>query len=190
MPIPLGVLAVAGAGAAGGGPAYELIQTFSLSGSSFTLSDIPQTYKHLQIRYVIKTDNNSTTDDINIRINGNTGSNYAFHNLRGTGSSVISTAVSPASFIGGQDGPMPVFGSGTGTTSMFASGVIDFLDYSSTSKTKVIRLLTGRTFTSNTRVSLSSGLFNSTSAATSMTFYSQNGANFASGSRLSLYGIR
>ena len=56
MPIPIGVLAQAGAGSAALTNDYFLIQTVeaNTNTSSVTFSNIPQTYKHLQIRHSIR----------------------------------------------------------------------------------------------------------------------------------------
>ena len=80
-PLPLGILALAGV--TGGGPAYELLESTTLSSgaSSVTFSGLSAyatDYKHLQIRAV--TQINKTTDTIEnvfVRLNGDTGANYA-----------------------------------------------------------------------------------------------------------------
>ena len=69
MPIPLGVLAVAGAGAAPSGPgAYELIETTLLSSAQkqITFSNLntySTTYEHLQIRASIRSNRTASNDD-------------------------------------------------------------------------------------------------------------------------------
>ena len=74
MPIPLGILAVAGAGA-GGGNSFDLLETTVLSSAastvSFTgLSGYTQ-YKHLQFRYVARTGTTtSTTSNIYFNLYG------------------------------------------------------------------------------------------------------------------------
>lgn len=183
MPFSLGFWAAAGAGGGGGATSMELIETVSLSGSSasVTFSSIPSTYTHLQVRITARTDNTSTRY-FWMRLNGDTGSNYAYHSLVGTGSVVTADV-------------------GTSTARMFASElqnntissaytglIVDIADYANTNKNKTVRKLWGLPGSVN-RVALSSGVWLSTSAVTSITFLT-NFDNFASGSRFSLYGIK
>ncbi len=73
------------AAAAGGG--MTLIQSLTLSGASTTSSSIPGTYKHLFI--VIKdVALASSSGDLNLRLNSDTGSNYFRTRLKVDGSTV------------------------------------------------------------------------------------------------------
>jgi hypothetical protein len=78
------------------------------------------------------------------------------------------------------------------TASVFASGAIDILDYTSATKNKTIRTLSGIDNNGDGTVQLGSGLCFATPAAiTSITFNVQSGsANFTQYSRFSLYGIK
>jgi hypothetical protein len=190
MPIPLGVLAVAGAGAAGGGGSFDLLQTtlISTNTASITFSSLNTLaagYAHLQIRITSRTSQNSGTDALALQINGDTGSNYAWHRLNGNGSTVASGAVTSQARIHA--------GSTTGnlaTANIFGASVIDLLDFGSSSKNKTIRTLNGVSMPDTPDIRLGSGVWLNTNAATSVTLFSLNGASFVSGSRLSLYGIR
>jgi hypothetical protein len=180
MPFGLGFFATTGAGAAAG--AYELIQSQVLgtSAASVTFSSIPQTYRHLQIRYVSQ---NSTSTVNQIQLNGDTGANYDWHILFGDGSNVFSSAVNNTTF---WQFVTPFTADGA---SFFGSGVLDILDYSSTSKNTTSRLLAGSVRGSSNQVRLLSGLWRNTAAVTSIAL-NANGNNFVSGSRFSLYGLR
>jgi hypothetical protein len=80
---PLGILSAAGAG--GVGATYELIESQILGSnqSSITFSSLAtyaSTYKHLQIRAAGKGSGNSFEEtNVNLRFNGDTGSNYSAH---------------------------------------------------------------------------------------------------------------
>jgi len=164
--------------------AYELISTAFLTSSSgaIAFTFIPATYKHLQIRYTAK--NSSTTTQMNITMNGITSGVYIRHSLLGNGSAVSSTASSTS-----QTAIQLVDSMARSTTaSAVAAGVIDILDYSSTSKNTTIRALYGMSDTL-TRVYLSSGLYNQTTAVSSLTLTASSGS-FTSLSRFSLYGIK
>jgi hypothetical protein len=180
MPIPLGVLAVAGAGAAGGGGSFDLLETTLITTNTtditFSSLNTYTEYKHLQIRAVIK--DSSTFSTMLVRFNADTGSNYSRHNLQGNGSTVTSGAqTSQTSIICG-------FADATN----YAALVMDILDFSSSNKNTTIRSLAG-TEGATDRINLYSGAFLNTAAVTSITILN-NGSNMASGSRLSLYGIK
>ena len=179
--IPLGILAASGGAALFG--SYDLIATANGTGSSgiIEFNSILADYEHLQIRYTAK--NTSSSVDINVRMNGATGTVYARHSLLGNGSTASSTAVSSETSIQMVDS----MASST-TTGLTSSGVIDILDYKNTSKNTTLRALYGQTGNIN-RIFLTSGLYNATTAVTSLDLIAASG-NFASISRFSLYGIR
>jgi len=185
MLIPLGILA---AQAPAVGDAYELISTqvLTANAASVTFSSIPQEYRHLQLRWVARS-SHSSVDRFNLRLNGNTGSNYAWHGLFGNGSAVSSsTGFFPTDLI-------QVFRQVSNRASVYSTGVIDITDYSSTSKNTITLGLSDSTDrdggTSTQGVELASGLFLSTAAVTSLQAFTGLG-NFVTGSRFSLYGIR
>jgi hypothetical protein len=191
MPIPLGVLAVAGAGGGGAaGNAYELIATEILSSSQASvtfsnLGDYSSIYEHLQLRYVAKSTRAGVAfSNGAMRINGDTGSNYNAHYLVGNGSAVSSGSVgsSTSMLIGNQPG-------GTFTTNAFAAGVFDLLDVYNTNKFTTVRCLSGHVGNDNA-VSLQSGLWRNTASVTSITILNWDSANLAANSRFSLYGMR
>ena len=182
MLIPFGILSAAGV--SGFSSDYELITTAFGTGSSgvITFSSIPQEYKHLQIRYTAK--NSSTATQMNITMNGITSGVYARHSLLGNG-----TAASSGNSTASQTSIQLVESMANSTTgNAVNAGVIDILDYTSTTKNKTIRALYGMA-DNLTRVYLSSGLYNQTTAVSSVTL-TASANNFASLSRFSLYGIR
>jgi hypothetical protein len=159
----------------------------SSSAASVTFSSIPQGFKHLQIRAIARTDRGFGNDTLGLRVNGDTGSNYARHILRGTGSSVVSGAVTSTSAWGIQS-----ISASSAETGNFAPVVVDLLDYASTSKNTTMRAINGFHTASYGfyEISLNSGLWMNTAAVTELNFYSITGFNFISGTRFSLYGIR
>jgi hypothetical protein len=184
MLIPIGFFG--GGGSAG---AYEQIATAFGTGSSgvVTFSSIPSTYKHLQIRIVSREANGVRSDNPGFRItlNGSTASNYARHILQGNGSAVTSAASSAAAFM------LNGFSAGASNdTNSFGATIIDILDYASASKNTTLRTLSGSSTSSNPRIGLHSGLWNVTDAVTSITLTDNEGLNYTSSSRFSLYGIK
>ena len=175
MPFGIGFFATAGAGAGGG--AFELISTQLITSStaSVTFSSIPQTYKHLQIRYVYKPVSGNAT--LQGRFNGDSTSAYNQHTLFGNGSSVGSN------YSTGSE--ISQLGYANSLTSYEGFGVIDILDYSSSSKNTTTRTFRGRL----DEVRVASGLWRNTAAVTSI-FLNTDSSTFAAGSRFSLYGIK
>ena len=169
--------------------AYESIATVTVGSggsSTVTFSSIPGTYAHLQVRYVARSGRARTANgSLYIQLNGN----YltASHRLFGT------TTASADAASGGLDnggGQLFVPGS-TAAASIFGPGVIDILDYASTNKTKVYRALNGDDLNGEGYAAISSGLWNSTSAITSITFGSvDGGTNIPQYSTFALYGIK
>ena len=182
--IPLGILATTAAGGAAG--SYELISTTILGSAAASVtftSGAWSSYKHLQIRFTARHTAGVTSTTLFARLNNNTGSNYAWHRLRGNGSAVSSTG-------GGSQSDMEITqapGSGS-SANIFSAGVIDIVDFASTTKNTTLRTLAGYPGTES-YVTLNSGLFNNTAAITDVSLIS-NGTSFAIGSRFSLYGIK
>jgi hypothetical protein len=171
------------------GGSYESIATVTVSGGSTTtisFSSIPSTYKHLQIRGLLRHDYTGASGDYSVvRFNGDTGNNYSGHRLEGTGSSASATAWS--SVVG-----MYMGGIATNdlTSGIFGVAVIDILDYADTSKNKTLRSLTGWDANGSGNVQLFSGARYNTAAITSISLIPGSGTNWIAGSTLSLYGIK
>ena len=181
----IGIIASSG-GVAGGD--YESIATTTVGAggaATITFSSIPSTYQHLQIRGIARnTDTGGSNIGNAIRLNSDSGSNYATHYLFGDGSSVFSQVTAPNSFIA--LGDMPTSGM---LASTFSTYVIDVLDYGNTNKNKTVRTLSGFDRNGAGWIGLSSGVWMNTGAVTSITLIPY-GANFAQYSSFALYGIK
>jgi hypothetical protein len=152
--------------------------------ATITFSNIPQGYKHLQIRYIARS-SHTGQDGFKIQLNGVTTSLYSYHYLGGNGSAVYSGASANATFMQGTS-----FAGSDAATNVFGSGILDVLDYASSIKNKTLRSLGG--FDSNgAGVSeMWSGSSYITSPITSITLFSFNAKNITTNSRFSLYGIK
>lgn len=154
--------------------------------SSITFSNIPQTYQHLQVRFVLRnTWGINQREEVRLRFNSDTGSNYARHGLEGEGS--VASAFGAASQTSMGAG---VLGGDALTASIFSVGIIDVLDYASTSKAKPMRSLTGVDANGSGWLWMRSGLWTSTNAITTITLSSDNGQNLKQYSCASLYGVK
>lgn len=192
MPIPLGVLAVAGAGAGSLANSYDLLQTVSITGGSTTSVSFSglgsfSAYKHLQIRYAASFSSGNDSRYLIMRFNGDSGANYAWHLLQGEGSGTAQTfRYTSQSYITASEVMAQP------RTSQFSSGVIDLLDFSSPNKNTTSRSLWGIVDVTSPyrRIGLYSGFWNNTAAVTSISLAADNSAVFVVGSRFSLYGIK
>jgi hypothetical protein len=156
--------------------------------SSIVFSGIPQNYTHLQVRGFLRSDKSADTNaDLYLWLNGDLSSNnYTRHYLRSNGAS--------ASALGYGTGNNPVAGEATGASStagVFGCTVIDILDYTNTSKNKIVSTFHGQDQNgSQGNVWLTSSAWLSTSAVTSLTFTLQASTNFVQYSQFALYGIK
>jgi len=168
-------------------PAYELISTqlVATAVASVTFSSIPQTYKHLELRWVARTTYPDSFDSSSIimQINGITSGVYANHNLFATGTTVNSegSAFTTTCNLGDTT-------TNFATANAFGSGVVDFLDYANASKNTTLTSFYGYNAQSSRRVGLRSSLYNQTTAVTSLTLREGSEANnLAVGSHLFRY---
>jgi hypothetical protein len=166
---------------------YESIATFTSGSQTVTFSNIPQTYKHLQLRFNLFSGQSYAA---RIQFNGETASYYYGASMQGTYESGTSY-VRPG--YDGASGTMNLFNS-IGLDSTYpTTGVFDIIDYTNSSKKPAISGLSGYQ-SANTRynwVSLSTGLFNfgSGAAVTSIRVF-LDGNTFTTGSSIALYGIK
>jgi hypothetical protein len=168
---------------------FELISsqflTSSVSSVSFTNLQNYSQYKHLQLRVTARSDAAPEIRDMYIRINGDGGSNYSWHEVYGFNGSMGAYGVgSQTSAYAGS-----IAGS-TAAANLFGPIVIDIVDFASTSKNKTIKSLSGVPHSGATNViALASGAWLSTSAITSIQLY-PSGGNLITCSRFSLYGVK
>jgi hypothetical protein len=159
------------------GGSYDAIGTVVVGSggqSTITFSSIPSTYKHLQIRGMI----GSTSSFGTLRFNGDTTTtNYRSHYLGGDGASPFAGTFANNAYY-------PV----TAVTGAY-SGILDVLDYQNTSKYKTVRTLEGTDNNGSGSVYLTSNLWMSTAAISSIVLTCNSG-NFPQYSQFDLYGIK
>ena len=183
MPI-LGILSSAGAVR----NSYESIMTANGTGSSNTISfsSIPSTYKHLQLRGIVKsTTSGSSFSSVGFNVNSDTSSSYTRHILYGNGSSALAYGLGASStwYIGANDFPS------AGYTDIVGAHIVDILDYTNTNKNTTVRALTGCDVNGAGEVALSSTVYLNTSAITSIQLVAASG-NFSTVTQYALYGIK
>jgi hypothetical protein len=162
------------------------IATANGTGSSgtITFSSIPSTYKHLQIRFIAKS--TDTSGGIGyIFYKSNNATIYRHHELYGNGSTAYAS--------NGNDGQGYLYGGlaygNASIANIYAVGIIDILDYASTTKNKTYRIMWGQNTNSTYSGDISLGSYlEGTSAITSLTLSTDLG-NFTTASSFALYGV-
>jgi hypothetical protein len=185
MLIPIGIFASSGARAAG---AFDLLESTVLTGSQNAIeftnlaTKYAATYQHFQLRVTARSTSGNSQINGLLRLNGDSGSNYAFHFLFADGADVYSAGAGSQSSI-----ELGAFVTAARSSNIFSAGVIDILDPFETTKNKTIRTLMGST--EFNRIFLSSGLWMNTAEVTTLRFVGSAG-DWAQGTRISLYGIK
>jgi len=146
--------------------------------SSITFTGIPTTYTHLQLRYI----GLASGTQYGLQVgNGtvDTGNNYSWHEMSGTGSSANAGYTNNTSQI-----TMNFF---TATSTTYpTAGIIDILDYANTNKYKTVRYLDGEDANSSGQITFGSGVWMNTAAITALTI-NQNWTQYSS---FALYGVK
>lgn len=164
----------------------QVITVGPAGASSVTFTNIPNTYSHLQLRYIARSTASASEDAITLRFNSDSSSSYAYHFLFGNGSSASSSA---AGVSDNRLYPWAVPGSSFLSNS-FGATIIDILDYSNTNKFKTTRTLSGYDDNSTGgRIAFTSGLWQSTNAINAISITANSG-NWTQNSQFALYAVK
>jgi len=179
-----------GTGVAVSASSYESIATATGTGLSgtITFSSIPSTFKHLQVRVLGRSTYAGTQDDFNIRLNGDTGSNYSQHALGGNGGSVGAFGAASQT-LGGSTNYAWLPGA-TAAASIMGVSIIDIVDYENATKYKTMRGFCGADFNGSGSSNLWSSAWLNTAAVTSITLLTNSTGFFTTTSTFALYGIK
>lgn len=161
---------------------YESIQTITVGGggaASIDFTSIPSTYKHLQIRILGKAANNGNTT---YRFNSDSGANYSWHSLYGSGSS--------AAAYSGASSTLMYTGEVYTNANIFSAEIVDILDYANTNKYKTMRALSCVDLNGGGSIQLDSGSWRSTAAISTISIYPPSAGSFSQFSSFALYGIK
>lgn len=185
-PLVLGILASSSFVSAGD---YESIATVTVGSggaSEIEFTSIGTDWTHLQIRFLYGNTNTTSTRETIMRFNGDSGNNYADHQLAGNGSSASASATTStnAIYVAQCDH------SSSAGTSAFGVSVIDILDYRNTNKNKTSRQLWGWDGNGSGVIRFSSGLWMNTNAITSIKLLPVSTGNFRQYTQAALYGIK
>ena len=180
------IFSSAGAGAAG--TAYESIATVTVGSggaANVEFTSIPNTYSHLQIRGIARSAKSASDDNLGIRFNSDSGSNYTSHFIYGDGANADVGAVTAET----RTRTFNV-SAASATANIFGAGVIDILDYNNSNKYKTVRTLSGNDRNGAGIIIFRSGLWLNTNAINSITIVTLGGDNITQYSHFALYGIK
>jgi hypothetical protein len=185
MPI-LGVIASSNRSGLVSG-SFESIATNTVGSTvtSLTFSSIPSTYKHLQFRIFAKKVTGSGIADITVSFNGDTGANYTkswTFTFDGAGPYTSRTLSSNGFSMG-------YLISESGVSGLYASYILDIVDYTNTNIAKTCQYINGgeKTAGGNSVIVQGTAGWLNTAAINSVTFSS---GEIAANSTFALYGIK
>ena len=168
---------------------FESIATVTVGAggaSSISFTSIPQTFTHLQLRGLFRSDYGSGAGAY-FRMNNDTTSGiYSAHGLSGNGSSASAFGdinISAGTYWGLDTGP-------SSTANSFGANIVDILDYKNTNKFKTVRIFSGADSNGSGTITLRSGLYRSTNAISRLDIVFGGEANWVSGTTVALYGIK
>ena len=171
---------------------FESIATTTVGAggvAEIDFTSIPSTYKHLQVRALVRTNRASTRDGLYIYVNNDrTTTSYTTHQLIGNGGGVgTSGGYGSGSGVGAQSGPLV---GNSPTSEIFSVFIMDILDYADTNKNTTIRMFGGWDGNGFGDVFLNSNAFLSNAAVDRIGFDPVNGTGFIEYSQFALYGIK
>ena len=179
----LGYRSLSAAAAADTGAMFPLqvITVGAAGASSVTFTNIPNTYEHLQLRYITR--NNVGAYYVRLQFNNDTtAANYSYHELNGNGSAVSASGGASSQYI-----YLPR--NTDSGSSIFGAGVVDILDYKNTNKNKTVRAVGGYDANGSGVVDFTSGGYYQTTAISSIQLTVLAGS-YQQYSQFALYGVK
>lgn len=171
---------------------FEAIATINVTSgvNSVTFSSIPATYKHLQVRCLLRTDGSVGGNTPLIRMNGETSTVYSgfgeFGNPSASSTTYYTIINSGQTYIQPPNYCIP---DASNPANTFGICNFEISDYASTSKHKAFSGFVGWTGSSGGyRIGYFGGHCARTQAVSSLTIFATSSANFVSGSVFALYG--
>jgi hypothetical protein len=173
---------------------FSIATVTTTAGGTASFTNIPQTYKNLQIRMISRGNKSANNDGGVLRFNSQS-SNYNYgggRNLYGSADSGNASSTSP--WIG-----TSTFGATYGQNSannlasnIATAAIIDIFNYTSTSVTKNIRSFFGydTNGAAGQYVGMAQGMWNNTAAITQIDVLPCDLGTFAANSVIALYGIK
>jgi hypothetical protein len=158
--------------------------TLGTTAASVTFSAIPATYTDLVLRVSARTDTASAIESCYVQFNSDTSTNYSYVLITGNGSAASSNIYSSQNYVGS----IPA-DAATATSNTFASWEVYVPSYLANQKKPLSIIGMQENNQTSAFIRPTAGLWQGTSAITSVSFTPTSGGNFVSGSSFHLYGI-
>ena len=192
------VLAPDGAGGvefraeAGGSGVLTLFddQLLASAAAAFDFTSIPGTARHLRLVVQARSAYGSTEDQIWLRINNDSGSNYDWEYMQDAGSSSGGATPNIDESLATSNIPLTNIPASSFPAGSAGQCVVDLANYAEATFHKTVRsagFAPLNTSSGSLRLWFVGGRWRNTAAITRLTLVSKNGANFAAGSRATLY---
>lgn len=172
------------------GGSWTLLHTVTLGADTATIDQatISGSYNDLIVVLIARSANASAADTPLLRLNNDSGANYYYEWMRSTSTTVQGAeGIATTSFNVGTNG-VPA---NSATANLFSFHEFVIPGYASTTWSKVVRA-TSATFSNNATGVIfplvMSGIWNSTSAVTRVTFSLNSAGNYKTGSTMRIYG--
>jgi hypothetical protein len=182
------IAAIHGVGTPAETNSYESIATVTVGSggsSSIDFTSIPSTFKHLEVRAIMRTSRVNAGDAVYVRFNSVSSAAYSGHRLEGNGSAASSTGAANETSI-----TLNRVSAVNDAANVFGAAVVQVLDYANTNKNKTLRALVGYETNSDGVIGFDSGAWYNTSAITSLSILPLNASGFVQYSSFALYGIK
>lgn len=166
---------------------YTPIASTTLGSNTTTIDfqNISQAYTDLVCVAFVRGTNATATVDFMLRVNNNTGNIYDGAYLRGTGTSAGTARYNNTSYAA----PIGTMVAASASANIFSQHIITFHDYSLTTINKTFLADNGAEYNSAGFTELVCNQFFSTAAVSRLTFLCSSG-DFATGSIITLYGLK
>ena len=162
-------------------PTYTLIeeQTLSTAQAAATFTNIPSTYRHLELEAVAKVSTGGTASESGLmRFNADSGTNYSTTFMYGNGSTVTSGRVANQTTVSG--GRFSTLNPGIGIYCVF--------EYANTNVQKTV-LSRGSDPNTSGLIVAYAGVWRSNQAITTISVTAESGNNWVAGATFRLWGI-
>ena len=168
------------------GSAYELASyTVPSGGIANVTFSVPTGYRHLEIQMSARM--TGAANNCYLIINGDTGNNYTFHQMFGSGDGV---GAGGNGFSSPSSSPNFNTPASSVTAGIFGAGIMSIHNYADTTKLKTIRTLTGHDTNGGGYIIQRSSLWNSTAAISTLSFIPDSSVSFAEFSSFTLIGYK
>ena len=156
--------------------------------ASVTFSSIPATYEHLQVRFTIRGMRTNSTNSTEVRLHGDTGTNYSGHVMYGSGGNAYAFGSTGLGYLG-YSGVL-LTPAGTKPAGSYASCVLDILDYANTNKNTTAVFNWGVDLGTYGNATFMSSVWDNTAAVNEVSFTMNPTYDTARGSPFTLHGIQ